>query len=227
MKLYKLLFALCLFITLSLSAVDVVKPVQLTHPMLKTIDGIRSLMDKDNIYKSILTGQMLRIFMDGGNPDNIPLKEIEYKGKKYTMRSLLIHTYQGKECSLRDLMHKEEQARTADEKRQLQEKLDELKSKYEVMLSLILKEARGTKKAMEKLIEESCRKRNRPDSLLINWGQVAEGKEQESMQRDVTSHKIFYIFCGDLINFLKDLVFSCPKARKQYEDWKNQQTYKA
>ena len=67
---------------------------------------------------------------------------------------------------------------------------------------------------MHRLTEEFCRKHNRPDSLLLNW---SKGDEVELYRKSVTSFKIFHIFSTDLMNFLADLIMSCPKAFNAYK----------
>jgi hypothetical protein len=196
--------------------------LRLTNGVLPSIDGITGLLDKDKIHKSVFTGQMLMIFMNGGNPKSIPMDSLEFEGKRHSLEKLLIHKFKGEVYSLKALAELEEAGKPAD-KAALKDILKKLKQKFHVVMSLNLQEALGTKKMVLPLIKESCQKRNRPDSLLIKWGEVKEGREHESLEQNVTSLKIFYVFCTDLLNFLKDIVESCPKARKQYEEWKKHQ----
>ncbi|HZW61692.1 MAG TPA: hypothetical protein VFF04_05705 [Candidatus Babeliales bacterium] len=77
--------------------------------------------------------------------------------------------------------------------------------------------ARGIRSLTMELIKESCTARSRTDSYLLNWGACEEGKEAETIHRDVTSFQAFDVFLTDLIHFLKDLVYSCPKAREAFK----------
>jgi hypothetical protein len=76
--------------------------------------------------------------------------------------------------------------------------------------------ARGVQKLIIALTEESCSKRNRGDSFLLTWGECPEGKEVEMLTKQMTSVKQFDQFLTDLVNFLKDIIYSCPKARADF-----------
>jgi hypothetical protein len=76
--------------------------------------------------------------------------------------------------------------------------------------------ARGVQKLISALIEESCTKRNRTDSFMFTWGVCPEGQELEFLTKNMASFKLFELFIGDLVNFLKDVIYSCPKARADF-----------
>ena len=69
---------------------------------------------------------------------------------------------------------------------------------------------------MIKLVEESCRKRDKMDSFLLNWAEQKVGQEEEGFDRYITDATKLDSFCVDLLNFLGDLVRSCPKAQKLF-----------
>lgn len=81
-----------------------------------------------------------------------------------------------------------------------------------------LHHATGAKAIIVRLIEEDCIKRNREDSLLLSWAKTPEGNEEEAFNKDVTSYSTLYSFCVDLINFLNDLMHSCPKAHSKFTE---------
>lgn len=87
---------------------------------------------------------------------------------------------------------------------------------------------RGTKNITIILIEESCEKRERYDSLLLEWSKTDEGHEDAIFDQRVTTFAAFDQFCVDLLNFFSDLIHSCPKAQKQFKDrlekWKKFKT---
>lgn len=68
---------------------------------------------------------------------------------------------------------------------------------------------------MKFLIEESCKKRNRVDSLLNVWAH-SDQKDEVLFDTHVKNIRDFAIFTTDLYNFLSDLVESCPKAQAQF-----------
>lgn len=78
--------------------------------------------------------------------------------------------------------------------------------------------ARGMKSTMALLIEEDFTKRKRTDSLLVKWGKTKETSEHDLFKTHICSIKDFESFITDLYNFLNDLVHSCPKALKQFQE---------
>ena len=94
-----------------------------------------------------------------------------------------------------------------------------MKQNFNKIVTPFLGQARGAKEPMFLLISESCTKRNHPKSLLLDWAH-SSGDEMESFDRSVTSFALLDGFCGDLVNFLGDLVHSCPKAKAQFEQLK-------
>jgi hypothetical protein len=98
----------------------------------------------------------------------------------------------------------------------LSEALAEGKAHFNAKVLPFLGHTHGLKKLLTLLIEESCTGRNRADSYLRTWGQCEEGKESENFEKDVKSFKALDTFLTDLINFLKDFIHSCPKAREQF-----------
>lgn len=102
----------------------------------------------------------------------------------------------------------------------LKECLELVKEDFQAAVCPFLSNARNTKEPMIILITESCEKRNRPDSLLLDWAQMEGEEETESFNKQVTSFAILYLFCDDLANFLGDLTRSCPKAFRQFMEMK-------
>lgn len=97
--------------------------------------------------------------------------------------------------------------------------LKKMKQDFKAIVSPFLGQARGAKEPMFMLISESVTKRNRPKSMLLDWAHSSDD-EMASFDRSVTSFTLFDEFCTDLVNFLGDLVSSCPKARAQFEQLK-------
>lgn len=86
--------------------------------------------------------------------------------------------------------------------------------------------ARGAKRQMLMLIEESCKKRKRFDSILLRWGAAREDEEEKQFHKDVIDFKTFNIFCSDLIHFMEDIIRSCPKAVAQFKQMIERETHK-
>jgi hypothetical protein len=79
------------------------------------------------------------------------------------------------------------------------------------------------KRLMMSLIKEFCERRNRPDSVILDWANAKSGNEDEIFNQAIKSFANFELFLSDLTFFLKDLVNSCPKAREQYKEWYKKQ----
>ena len=68
------------------------------------------------------------------------------------------------------------------------------------------------------LIKESCKLRGCHHSFLLTWGSCPEGKELESIKTHLKTFHDFSQFNVDLINFLSDLIYSCPKGYAQFKE---------
>lgn len=96
--------------------------------------------------------------------------------------------------------------------------LIQAKDDFEQMVGKFIGQAKGSKDLLEKLILESCYRRNRKESILLTWAGCTEGHETVIFHTEVQSFKTFVEFCQDLENYLEDLMFSCKKAQAQYKD---------
>jgi len=100
----------------------------------------------------------------------------------------------------------------------LQELLTHAKADFIVQSNEFIESGRGAKNIMVILIQEDCQKRNRPDSLLLEWAKTKEGQESTMFERHIKSFADYHYFLIDLVNFLLDLIHSCPKAEAQFKD---------
>ncbi len=82
-----------------------------------------------------------------------------------------------------------------------------------------IKNIEPVKKLIISLMQEFCERRNKQNSIILNWAQAKSGSEPEVFNRSVQNFATFDLFLSDLVLFLKDLVNSCPKAREQYKEW--------
>ncbi len=69
------------------------------------------------------------------------------------------------------------------------------------------------------IIEESCQKRNRQESLLLPLTATQVGTEKELFKTHIQTYRALAELCMDLLNFTEDLLSSCPKALKSYNDF--------
>lgn len=139
----------------------------------------------------------------------------ERKGKYYL---------QGKFYSVKDLARIEQEISNSVTKKDLeiQSALQELlvcaKADFVVHSNEFIENGRGSKNIMIVLIQECCQKRNRLDSFLLEWAKTKEGQESSMFERQIKSFTDYHRFLVDLVNFLLDLSYSCPKAEAQFKD---------
>lgn len=138
------------------------------------------------------------------------------------------HFYQQEESLTHDIgNHQRELANAGQQynelKHQLRALLLKVKQEFEAKLAPFAKSARGAKGQMLVLIAESCGKRHRPDSLLLKWADTAEGDEMKFFQDQIVSFRTLDQFCSDLVNFLEDLMHSCPKAMAEFKKLMDEQ----
>lgn len=130
------------------------------------------------------------------------------------------YEFQGQLYSVQELAKLEESLSVKSEQQiaQFTAALKKIRHDFEFISIEFRPVIHGAKAIMSNLIEESCKERNRMDSLLLAWAQTQEKNEMELFDQNLKSIKSFEIFMIDLYNFLEDLVHSCPKAHKQFND---------
>ncbi|HBL98327.1 TPA: hypothetical protein DDZ86_01640 [Candidatus Dependentiae bacterium] len=88
---------------------------------------------------------------------------------------------------------------------------------YEKLSQDYVEEIQTAKDYMTKLIDHWCTARNRPDSILRDWGSI-DNSECESMHKTLNSFSILTRFLDDLLPFLRDLIENCPISHKKYRE---------
>lgn len=81
-----------------------------------------------------------------------------------------------------------------------------------------LVDLRPAKSGIKPLVEEFCHKRNRANSLLLRWAQSENQSEKELFTTHIKTYKALGELCMDLLNFTEELLSSCPKAMKAFND---------
>jgi len=76
--------------------------------------------------------------------------------------------------------------------------------------------ARGTKKQLLALIQQSCDKRGIGRCFILRWGEAEEGHETDLLRYEVLTFKEYAKFCRDLCNFLEDMARSCPRTKGKF-----------
>jgi hypothetical protein len=129
------------------------------------------------------------------------------------------YLFQGKHYSIAELADIESQYVGNAE---LNAVLVNAKSGFEELVGQFIGQASGTKSFLVILIEESCYRRNRKNSLLLTWATSPEEHETVIFHTEIQSFRALNDFCQDLINFLEDLMYSCPKAMDQFKKKREQ-----
>ena len=209
---YRILLVKGFFVLLisSLYAEDMMKhkegDIVLESPVIKIIDGMRIGIDGNRIGFMLQIRREVRKIHLG-----VPNKVGGFTG---------IYSFNNAYYSVRQLTEIEHEMIESNDQEGLESlrpALEKAKNDFVQQVMHFLSSAQGAKGQMFTLIEESCSKRKRFDSLLLRWAAAREGDEERQFKEDIVSFAVFDIFCIDLINFLEDLMRSCPKAWAQFQ----------
>lgn len=187
------------------------KQIVLESNLLKLVDGF--LINANTIELTRNYQRNLLHIVYGTKENNGSRHgDYEFNNKLYT-----IHDLSGIE---QDLV-KKEASYSAHEYERLQKQLQTtlLKAKDDFIEKSKKYRAigAGSKHITSKLIEESCKKRGRRNSVLLTWGSAPEEQEDMILYQEVHTFIDFEQFVVDLLNFLDDLIHSCPKAQEKFK----------
>lgn len=200
----------------STSMIAAEKNIILESPVIKMADGTFINADKVEFIRKFC--RTLISFLKGEQQANNQRKgKYHFCGKWHSVESLArieqeLATALSQETDLKK--------RTAIENNlaALEEVLIHVKADFIVQSTEFIESGRGAKGITVILIQEDCQKRNRPDSLLLEWAKTKEGQEATMFEYQINSFNDYSHFLTDLINFLLDLVHSCPKAESQFKE---------
>ena len=194
-KKFLIAIGLCIF------AIDIVAtPIQLESKVLSMADGKFFVADTVEMLR-MFQGRVTKLF---GTTDAAGNKTGNYmfRGHLYGTRNLAQLEMD------HNLQHDPE----------LQKVLAQVKADFLAISKEFESAVRGSKNIMTVLIEESCEKRGRFDSLLLEWSQANDETEDAIFNKKVNTFQAFDQFGVDLMNFFSDLISSCPKAQQQFKD---------
>ena len=171
---------------------------------------------------NVLTSSVISL-VDGkkiGVTGHTMLIMMDIRRKMITILSSRVHSFENKMWTLKELATFEQEYKKSKRR---------IKKLHETCLGSIIQEisarscsyaklARGAKSSLLVLINESCKQHNRSKSVLQNWGQVKDGTESEQLYRDLKNVQLCAEFCQDMINFLEDMMSSCPIGQAQLYD---------
>lgn len=172
-------------------------PYKLESDALRIFDGTSSL-DAESIRFMLFVYQFLKKIVIG-------------EGR---------YVVQGVAYNLKDL-EKVERAALAENNivllQEIQQALRVAKSEFIVETKEYLEMARIMKGMTLDLITQSCIKRRKTNSFLLKWADETDGTEMSVFEQEITTvHKLLE-FCMDLSGFLTDMIHSCPKAKRHFD----------
>ena len=181
-------------------------PITLESKVLQMVDGLSIGINATTIENiTRFTRSILGILDGKHNEDGIKVGLYSFQGKKYSVRELV---------PIERQIH-EQLAQSAIKKTELDSCLNQIKADFVALSDEFKGVINGARSTMGILIEESCVKRGRTGSLLLIWAKTEEKNEKDLFTQHVKSVNDFNVFANDLLNFLGDLVRSCPKAMRQ------------
>jgi hypothetical protein len=182
--------------------------ITLESHALSTFDGSSVGINAEVVHLIIFARKSINQQLFGiHNPDNSYTGMYTFNNKQYTIQQLV----------------KIEDAATGSgnsaDREGLQAILRAAKKDLLNKLHSFMENARNSKQLLLVLIEEDCTKRNLDDhSLLIKWGEAdTAAQELAIFDEHIYSLRLFNRFCCDLLNFLGDLLASCPKGAEQFK----------
>lgn len=120
------------------------------------------------------------------------------------------YRYQGTPHNLHDLCRVSPSS--PEEHAQLEACCQQAKNDFIELGSNFRSTGEYAKKFITKLIEESCEKRNRLNSVLLIWVAAEANQEEKLFADHIKTTTDLNTFLTDLYNFLSDIVRSCPRA---------------
>lgn len=204
--------------------------IVLTSNIISLIDGVPWAVNANTIKLMLHVRREIRKIQFGDlKPDGDFEGHYLFNGQKLSLRQLALieSSYETDYYKKDDELHRSKtrcpqdftslELQYAQAKQELRTCLEQAKNEFELKMAPFEKNIRGTKSQIVVLIEESCRKRKSPDSILLQWADIEEGKEIEVVRKQIVTFKAFDQFCTDLVNFLEDIMHSCPKAWTQFK----------
>lgn len=182
--------------------------ITLESDVIKIADG--TFINADTIeFMRKFRRKILDILLGEPATNGTRIGRYTFDGKKHTVQSL---AYIEKE------LLQANSSNAQSKQKELRQALAEAKNDFVIISEEFIDRARGAKGILVVLIEEDCIKRHHPDSLLIEWAKTPEGQETTMFNQRIINFIRYYSLTSDLLNFLVDLVHSCPKAEKQFKD---------
>jgi hypothetical protein len=174
-------------------------PITLESKVLALVDG--SFINADRIEEiRRFQFKLKNLLMGDRQADGSLVGHYTYKKKNYSVQTL------------------QELEKAGENSPELHSLLETAKTDFMKLSDEFSESGRGSKSFTLVLIEESCQKRDRADSILLTWAHTTPENENTVFKKEVTSFEKLETFLIDLFNFLTDLSNSCPKAQALFHD---------
>lgn len=198
--------------------------IHLESPLLKIIDNFPAGITPKRIAQMVKTRAITKVMLDGTLMRSSHTKGwYIYCGEPHSVAQLQKIEPKLEEAQKNGTLTKEELAHAQQE---LAQCLAKAKLDFEEEASQFMEQGRAIRETTMIFIKESCAKRNRPDSFLLNWGTAEEGKEMEDFHKGINSFNDLALFYSDLVKFLEDMIESCPHATAEFKKMVEAERYK-
>ena len=182
--------------------------ITLESPVLHTLDGAAIGINAEVVHLIIYARKAI----------NQQLLGFHNADKSYTG----MYTFNDKQYSIAQLVALEDKAIESGNIVDTEAMQDILRTAKQDFLNKVhpfMENARNSKRSLLALIEEDCIRRNLDDhTLLIKWGEAKTDQDELAIfDQHINSIRLFNRFCCDLLNFLGDLLASCPKGTEQFK----------
>ena len=183
------------------------KAVILTDPIISVIDG--NAMGAEKIREIKWTIQQIQ-FIQYGDIKDIATQKREGRypihGQKCSLKKL---------CKLENLKDEKPNLYATIEK-EITEILDTVKKDLGKATDDYLISNYGSKHLIRKFITEWSIKAKLPQTILIKWAHLPEGKDTSDFRDTLFSLNQVDQYCNDLTQFLEDFINSFPIAMEKY-----------
>lgn len=178
----------------------------LTNEVIHLLDGMKEAMDGPAIWDI----ERVRWHMRRMHVGILNKKEKSYAG---------LYELDGKKYSIKELAYLEGKAEAANDQETLN-KLVQIQDKavheFITFTEEFVDKTRDTKHLIFKLMEESCKLRDRMNSPILTWTET-NGDEEKVFRKTNKNLRDMDKFFTHLNDFLGDLVKSCPKGYSQFK----------
>lgn len=177
--------------------------LKLEHPVLVKLDGLRLGINGERIRRMLTMIATVRAMQYGA-----------YNKELHRHEGLF--DWEAQKVTIHELSQIEKTALEPEQRHQLERMLYNAREQFIKKTRKNSEESAPIKKFLLRLIQEFCEKRQIQSSFLQTWADVPLEEEASSFHKGIANFTALDQFFTDLTNFMKDLIYSCPKAFEQF-----------